>query len=103
MSASIASPSAGLTSRAAIRNVVFDLGGVLVQWRPVEIAARFYADATLRAALVTQVFQHPDWIELDRGTLDETAAARAFAQRLGRPEAEMATARAARLASFCAV
>jgi epoxide hydrolase-like predicted phosphatase len=81
---------APLRGRAAIRNVIFDLGGVLVQWRPREIASRFYTDDALRVALQREVLEHPDWLELDRGTLDEAAAAAVFAERLGRPPGEIA-------------
>ncbi len=73
-----------------IRNVIFDLGGVLVTWRPHEIAERFYSAPPLRAGLHEHVFTHPDWVELDRGTLDEAAAAERFAARTGRPVEEMA-------------
>src|SRR5262249_53096884 len=33
---------------------------------------------------------HPDWIEFDRGTIDEAIASERIARRLGRPPAEMA-------------
>jgi putative hydrolase of the HAD superfamily len=72
-----------------IRNVIFDLGGVMITWRPQEIIDRFYLEPALRDAVRTHVFQHPDWVEMDRGTLDEPAAARAFARRMGRPISEM--------------
>jgi putative hydrolase of the HAD superfamily len=72
-----------------IRNVIFDLGGVLVTWRPREIIENFYAEPELRTALGEQVFAHPDWVELDRGTLDEQTAARRFAERTSRPVEEM--------------
>jgi putative hydrolase of the HAD superfamily len=72
-----------------IRNVVFDLGGVLIRWRPQELIDTFYADANLRDALRREAFQHPDWIELDRGTIDEATAAARFAARLGRPPREL--------------
>lgn len=72
-----------------IRNVIFDLGGVLVTWRPQEIIDGFYADPALRGALREHVFAHPDWVELDRGTLEERDAAERFAERTGRPVAEM--------------
>lgn len=73
-----------------IRNVVFDLGGVLIAWRPQEIIDSFYEDPELRAAVRRDAFQHPDWLEMDRGTLDEPALCERFAARLKRPAAEMA-------------
>lgn len=76
--------------RARVRNVVFDFGGVLVRWKPQEIIERFYQDETLRARLRRAVFQHADWIELDRGTLPETVAVQRFAERMGRPREEIA-------------
>jgi putative hydrolase of the HAD superfamily len=73
----------------AVRNVVFDFGGVLVRWRPIELIERLYPDEPLRARVREMVFEHPDWVEMDRGTLSDAAAAERFAARLGRPEAEM--------------
>jgi putative hydrolase of the HAD superfamily len=72
-----------------IRNVMFDFGGVLIRWRPQEIIDTFYNDEALRALLKTQVFQHPDWLEMDRGMLGEDEAARRFAARMGRPVEEL--------------
>jgi len=77
------------TGLMAVRNVVFDFGGVLLRWRPAEIIDSFYADEQLRRRAKELVFEHPDWVEMDRGTLSDTAAAERFAARLGRPEAEM--------------
>jgi putative hydrolase of the HAD superfamily len=74
----------------AIRNVIFDFGGVLVSWRPQEIIDAFYADPALRDAVRTQVFEHDDWLEMDRGIIDERTAVERFARRLGRPQSEMA-------------
>lgn len=73
----------------AIRNVIFDFGGVLVEWRPREIIDAFYDEPQLRAAIRTHVFEHEDWVAMDRGTMDELTAARRFAARMARPEAEM--------------
>ena len=76
---------------AGIRNVIFDFGGVLVRWAPQEIIDSFYADDALRALAKSAIFQHPDWLDMDRGTLNEDDAARRFAERTGRPLQEMAT------------
>lgn len=72
-----------------VRNVIFDFGGVLVTWRPQEIIDSFYAEPELRAAVRTHVFEHPDWVEMDRGTLDERTVIERFAVRMRRPRAEM--------------
>ena len=72
-----------------IRNVIFDFGGVLIRWKPQEIIDDFYRDAGLRSRLGPAVFQHPDWLEMDRGTLDEETAVQRFAARMERPPEEM--------------
>ncbi len=72
-----------------IRNVIFDFGGVLVRWKPQEIIDGFYNDVRLRTRVRQAVFQHPDWIEMDRGFLEEEAAAERFAVRMQRPAEEM--------------
>jgi HAD superfamily hydrolase (TIGR01509 family) len=72
-----------------LRNVIFDFGGVLVRWQPEAVIASFYADEPLRARVLEAVIRHPDWIDIDRGTLSESAAIERFAARMGRPAAEM--------------
>jgi putative hydrolase of the HAD superfamily len=74
---------------AAARNVIFDFGGVLLRWQPQEIIDAFYATEELRGALSRNVFRHPDWIEMDRGSLAEDAAVDRFAARMNRPVQEM--------------
>ncbi len=72
-----------------VRNVIFDFGGVLVNWQPEAIISGFYAEPALRDAIRRHAFQHDDWLEMDRGTLDEPTVIRRFAARMARPEAEM--------------
>jgi len=73
----------------SIDSVIFDFGGVLLRWRPEQIIREFYTDEVLRAALRSAVFQHPDWSEMDRGTLSEAVAVERFAARMGRPPEEI--------------
>jgi len=73
-----------------VRNVIFDFGGVLVNWHPEAIISGFYAEPALRDAIRTHAFQHDDWLEMDRGTLDEPTLIRRVAARMQRPEPEMA-------------
>jgi putative hydrolase of the HAD superfamily len=75
--------------RARVRNVIFDFGGVLVAWQPQEIIDSFYSEPKLRESLRTHAFQHDDWLDMDRGTLDEASVARRCAERMARPEAEL--------------
>lgn len=74
----------------ALRNVIFDFGGVLVAWRPQEIIESFYSEPELREALRTHAFHHEDWLAMDRGTLDEPTIVRRIATRMERPEREIA-------------
>ncbi len=61
-----------------IRNVVFDVGGVLLEWDPPSVIARLYPDAGTQAVIRQQMFEHPDWHEFDRGALSYRRRHRAF-------------------------
>lgn len=82
-------PATLAPSPAAVRNVIFDFGGVLVTWRPQEIIDSFYSEPNLRDALRAHAFQHDDWLDMDRGTLDEASVVRRCAARMARPESEL--------------
>jgi len=71
------------------RNVVFDVGGVLVEWNPLQVLARFYSDPALRRHVGSALFEGSDWSDFDRGTLSETDMLAALATRSGRPAQEM--------------
>jgi len=72
-----------------VRNVIFDFGGVLVRWQPEAVIASFYTDDALRERVREAVIRHPDWVDIDRGTLSEDTAIERFAARMQRPAAEM--------------
>lgn len=72
-------------------NVVFDLGGVLLHWNPTEILKKCFPDEEKRALVKKEVFQHPDWVEMDRGTLLEHDAIPRFQQRTGCSLEELTT------------
>lgn len=50
-------------------NIVFDLGGVVFDWQPDKIISSLFDDEKVKQLVKKQIFQHPDWLELDRGTL----------------------------------
>ena len=58
-----------------VKNVIFDLGGVVLEWNPDRILASYYADPEMRTIMKTALFLHPDWLQLDRGTLNEAESA----------------------------
>ena len=70
-------------------NIVFDLGGVVVRWEPKALISEVFADLDVRKIVYQEFVGHPDWVELDRGTLTpEDAAARA-ARRTGLSQREV--------------
>jgi HAD superfamily hydrolase (TIGR01509 family) len=66
-----------------IRNVVFDAGGVLLEWNPPRIVAELYPDPAVQAVIREQIFDHPDWHEFDRGTITAAMAPAHFARSSG--------------------
>ena len=78
-----------------IRNVVFDAGGVLLEWDPPAVIAKLYPDPIAQAEIRRQIFEHPDWHEYDRGALTEASASEHFSRLSGRsPDEVLALMRA---------
>jgi len=67
-----------------IKNVVFDAGGVLLEWNPPRVIAELYPDPAVQAEIRERIFEHPDWHEFDRGTITEATAPAHFAKLSGR-------------------
>jgi HAD superfamily hydrolase (TIGR01509 family) len=66
-----------------IRNVVFDVGGVLLEWDPPAFIATVVPDPGQQAIVRREIFEHPDWHEFDRGGLDIAQAIDRFGKRAG--------------------
>ena len=66
-----------------IQNVVFDAGGVLLEWDPPSVIAKLYPDAATQSVIRKQMFEHADWHEFDRGTLTYAGAIEHFAKTTG--------------------
>lgn len=64
-------------------NVVFDLGGVVFNWQPDVLVRSVFDDPKTQTLVRTEIIDHPDWIELDRGTLALNAAIDRGASRTG--------------------
>jgi putative hydrolase of the HAD superfamily len=72
-----------------IKNVVFDAGGVLLEWNPPRVIAELYPDPAVQAQIRERIFEHPDWHEFDRGTITEASAPGHFAKLSGRSHEEV--------------
>ena len=77
-------------SVAAVQNVVFDMGGVVLEWNPEKILADFYTEAPLRSVLRHALFLHPDWRSFNRGGMEEADLVQRVALRSERPPQELA-------------
>ena len=64
-------------------NIVFDLGGVVFEWQPDVLVRSVFDDPEAQALVRREIIDHPDWIELDRGTLALDAAIDRGATRTG--------------------
>ncbi len=65
-----------------IRNVIFDMGGVLIHWDPEEFVARRELPQEDRALLAREVFRSVEWAQVDRGVLTVEEAVTSMCRRL---------------------
>jgi putative hydrolase of the HAD superfamily len=76
--------------------IVFDFGGVLFHWQPLQLVRRFLpqhaGDDDASRALVAGIFQglNGDWAQFDRGVLAADALVRRIAARTGIGRADIA-------------
>lgn len=64
-----------------IRNIVFDMGMVLMDFHPMETCLAAAPDAQGARQLYEALFAHPEWVRLDDGTLElDELAGRAMAR-----------------------
>ena len=64
-------------------NIVFDLGGVVFNWQPDAIIRSIFNDTDTQNLVRKGVFEHSDWIELDRGSITPEQAIDRGAARTG--------------------
>ena len=69
-----------------IRNVVFDIGNVLVTWSPETIVRRTFGDGAPIARLTAEIFGSELWRSLNRGELSEREAMLSYRAQLGLDE-----------------
>jgi len=64
-------------------HLVLDIGNVLSEWRPDALIASAFADPADHELAMQATIGHPDWLELDKGTITVAEAARRGAHRSG--------------------
>lgn len=70
-------------------NIVFDLGGVVFEWLPDRLVKSAFSDPKTQVLVRNEIITHPDWLELDRGSLPLEQAISRGAQRTGMSETEL--------------
>jgi len=68
---------------STVRNVVMDLGGVMLEWNPDQLLTRFEPDPARRGQLRASIFGH-DWHLFDRGRVTEAELLVRLELRTGR-------------------
>lgn len=53
-----------------IRNIVFDMGWVLVEYKPLDYIREFLKQEDDIAAIYQEMFNAPEWLRNDRGTIE---------------------------------
>lgn len=75
-----------------IKNIVFDMGNVLVYYDSRRASRRFAADEQEMEAVNTSVFISPEWLMLDMGVISQEEALKRMAARLPQGHAREAAA-----------
>lgn len=65
-----------------IHNVVFDMGGVLINFDAQRYTARFVPDPADYELIRRELFRSVEWIQMDRGTITDEATVAAVCARL---------------------
>ena len=76
-------------SESEVKNIVFDIGNVVVRWDPSLIAARTFTSERVNDDFVRSIFGHEIWYKLNRGELSENEAKSGYCEYLGLDQSEV--------------
>ena len=65
-----------------IKNIVFDMGNVIIRFDPGAFIDRFGVSGEDKKTLLLEVFRSPEWVMMDRGVLTDEQAADILCQRV---------------------
>lgn len=71
-----------------MKNIVFDLGGVVVDWSPQRVLSEYPGDKELPEGLFQKGFFQKYWVEFDRGTLSQEKVVEEMSRFTNRTVAE---------------
>ncbi len=72
-----------------IKNIVFDVGNVLVRWAPLDVVSAFFPQEKSPQDLTVKIFKSPLWYDLNLGKLTEKEALKIYSQQLAIPESTL--------------
>jgi FMN phosphatase YigB (HAD superfamily) len=64
-----------------IKNIIFDLGNVLLNFQPIEYLSNKISDKEKVAEIYEIIFRSKEWLDLDRGVISESEAIEVFCRR----------------------
>lgn len=67
----------------SIKNIIFDLGGVVFNWKSHKLIEKLFNDPQVKNGIKKHLLEHPDWVDLDRGTLTKEEAIDRTCRRSG--------------------
>jgi len=71
-----------------MKNIVFDLGGVVVDWNPERLMQEYTGDPEMPVVLFKKGFFREFWPDYDRGTIDQAGMVKEMSRFSGRCYAE---------------
>jgi putative hydrolase of the HAD superfamily len=64
-----------------IRNIIFDLGNVLLNFEPESYLTKLGYSGEIKKQLMTEIFKTEEWLMLDRGTITQEQAVEKWQER----------------------
>ena len=72
-----------------IKNIIFDLGNVLISWKPEEYLIKNGYEEQSRKTILSEVFRSPEWLALDNGDMSLDEAVKSIASTSSLETAEI--------------
>jgi epoxide hydrolase-like predicted phosphatase len=72
-----------------IKNIVFDLGNVLLSFKPAEYLDKYHYPEAIKNTILTDIFASKEWFMLDKGEISTSDAIDAISKRSSLKKAEI--------------